>query len=129
MPQKKIIQPNIQINWSNIEFVEKFVFLGITINNKLNWNSHIIKVTNIPIINHAFEQLNIRHSVVQTVSICQTMQLIKYAHTTETDSALTSKTTSFLLMKLHVKSRIVMYVNSRPSPHTRLFYLFIYLLH
>ena len=46
MPQKKIIQPNIQINGSNIEFVEKFVFLGITINNKLNWNSHINKITN-----------------------------------------------------------------------------------
>ena len=41
MPQKKIIQPNIQINGSNIEFVENVMFLGITINNKLNWNSHI----------------------------------------------------------------------------------------
>ncbi len=40
MPQKKIIQPNIQINGSNIEFVENVMFLGITINNKLNWNSH-----------------------------------------------------------------------------------------
>ena len=46
MPQKTIIQPNIQINGSNIEFVDNFVFLGITINNKLNWNSHINKVTN-----------------------------------------------------------------------------------
>ena len=48
MPQKKIIQPNIQINGSNIEFVENFIFLGrpITINNRLNWNSHINKVTN-----------------------------------------------------------------------------------
>ena len=46
MPQKKIIQPNIQINGSNIKFVENFMFLGITINNKLNWNSHINKVTN-----------------------------------------------------------------------------------
>ena len=46
MPRKKIIQPNIQINGSNIEFVENFMFLGITINNKLNWNSHINKVTN-----------------------------------------------------------------------------------
>ena len=42
MPQKKIIQPNIQINGSNIEFVDNFVFLGITINNKLNWNSLFI---------------------------------------------------------------------------------------
>ena len=46
MPQKKIIHPIIQINGSNIEFVDNFVFLGITINNKLNWNSHINKVTN-----------------------------------------------------------------------------------
>ena len=46
MPQKKIIQPNIQINGSNIKFVGNFMFLGITINNKLNWNSHINKVTN-----------------------------------------------------------------------------------
>ena len=46
MPQKKIIQPNIQINGSNIEFVDNCVFLGITINYKLNWNSHINKVTN-----------------------------------------------------------------------------------
>ena len=46
MPQKKIIHPNIQINGSNIEFVDNFVFLGITINNKLNWNSHINKLTN-----------------------------------------------------------------------------------
>ena len=46
MPQKNIIQPNIQINGSNIEFVDNFVFLGITINYKLNWNSHINKVTN-----------------------------------------------------------------------------------
>ena len=45
MPQKKIIQPNIQINGSNIEFVENLMFLGITINNKLNWSSHINKVT------------------------------------------------------------------------------------
>ena len=46
MPQKKIIQQNIQINGSNIELVENFMLLGITINNKLNWNSHINKVTN-----------------------------------------------------------------------------------
>ena len=46
MPQTKIIQPYIQINGSNTEFVENFMFRGITINNKLNWNSHINKVTN-----------------------------------------------------------------------------------
>ena len=46
MPQNKTIQPNIQINGSDIEFVENFVFLGITINDKLKWNSHINNVTN-----------------------------------------------------------------------------------
>ena len=46
MPQKEIIQPNIQINRFYFEFVDNFMFLGITINNKLNWNSHINKVTN-----------------------------------------------------------------------------------
>ena len=35
------------------------------------------------------------------------------------------KTTSFRHMKLHVKSQIVMYVNSRPSPHINLCNLFI----
>ena len=43
MAQKKIIQPDIQINGSNIEFVEDFLFLGISINNHQNWNSHISK--------------------------------------------------------------------------------------
>ena len=46
MAQKKMIQPDIQINGSNIEFVEDFIFLGISINNHLNRNSHINKVTN-----------------------------------------------------------------------------------
>ena len=35
------------------------------------------------------------------------------------------KTTSFRHMKLHVKLQIVMYVNSRPSPHINLRNLFI----
>ena len=35
------------------------------------------------------------------------------------------KTTSFRHMKLHVKSQIVMYVNSRPSTHIHLRNLFI----
>ena len=35
------------------------------------------------------------------------------------------KTTSFRHMKLHVKSQIVMYVNSRPSTHVHLRNLFI----
>ena len=39
------------------------------------------------------------------------------------------KTTSFRHMKLHVNSQIVMYVNNKPSLHTNLRDLFIYLLH
>ena len=45
MPQKRIIQPAIQIHETIIEFVDTFVFLGISINN-LNWNSHINNVVN-----------------------------------------------------------------------------------
>ena len=46
MPQKRIIQPAIQIHETIIEFVDTFVFLGISINNNLNWNSHINNVEN-----------------------------------------------------------------------------------
>ena len=40
---KKIINlvPNITINNIMIERVEDFNFLGITINEMLNWNTHI----------------------------------------------------------------------------------------
>ena len=69
MPQKKLIQPNI--NGSNIEFGENFRFLGITINNKLNWNSHMNEVTNkisttVGILNKTIRSF-LPSSVLQTI--------------------------------------------------------------
>ena len=46
MPQKIIIIPKLQINETVIEFVDNFVFLGITINKHLNWINHGTRVTN-----------------------------------------------------------------------------------
>ena len=41
MPQKKVQLPLLQIAESNIEYVDNFYFLGITINKYLYWASHI----------------------------------------------------------------------------------------
>ena len=41
MPQKKVQLPLLRIAESNIEYVDHFNFLGITINKHLNWASHI----------------------------------------------------------------------------------------
>ena len=41
MPQKKVQLPLLQIAESNIECVDNFNFLGITINKHLNWTSHV----------------------------------------------------------------------------------------
>ena len=46
MPQKKVEKPGLQINGTIIEYVNTFNFLGITINNHLNSDSHINKVAN-----------------------------------------------------------------------------------
>ena len=46
MPQKQIIPPNLKINDTTIEFVDNFVFLGVTINNHLNWSNHVDKTAN-----------------------------------------------------------------------------------
>ena len=46
MPQKIIIIPKLQLNETVIEFVDNFVFLGITINKHLNWINHGTHVTN-----------------------------------------------------------------------------------
>ena len=45
MPQKNILIPQLQLAGTNIEFVDNFNFLGITINKHLNWNSHIITLS------------------------------------------------------------------------------------
>ena len=41
MPQTRIQLPLLQIAGTNIEFVDNFNFLGLTINTHLNWTSHI----------------------------------------------------------------------------------------
>ena len=46
MPQKQIIPPNLKINDTTIEFVDNFVFLGVTINKHLNWSNHVDKTAN-----------------------------------------------------------------------------------
>ena len=45
MPQKKVRLPHLKIAGTNIEFVDNFNFLGITINKHLNWTSHIDNVS------------------------------------------------------------------------------------
>ena len=44
MPQKKLEKPVLLVNGTVIEYVNNFNFLGITLNNHLNWDSHINKV-------------------------------------------------------------------------------------
>ena len=46
MPQKQIIHPNLKMNDTKIEFVDNFVFLGVTLNKHLNWSNHIDKTAN-----------------------------------------------------------------------------------
>ena len=41
MPQKQIPNLRLKIAGSNIEFIDHFNFLGITINEQLNWTKHI----------------------------------------------------------------------------------------
>ena len=41
MPQKRIINLRLKIAGSNIEFIDNFNFLGITINKHLNWTKHM----------------------------------------------------------------------------------------
>ena len=45
-PQKKIRLPTLHIDGSELECVEEFNFLDITIDKYLNWKSHINKLTN-----------------------------------------------------------------------------------
>ena len=40
MPQKEIHHPQLKMAGSNIEFIDNFNFLGITINKHLNWAKH-----------------------------------------------------------------------------------------
>ena len=42
MPQKKFVVPRLKLADTEIEVVNQFNFLGITLDNHLNWNAHII---------------------------------------------------------------------------------------
>ena len=44
MPQKKIVYPRLIIANKEIESVEQFNFLGITLDHHLNWNAHVDKL-------------------------------------------------------------------------------------
>ena len=44
MPQKKVVIPRLKFADTEIESVDQFNFLGITLDNHLNWNAHIIKL-------------------------------------------------------------------------------------
>ena len=45
-PQRKINIPVLKINVTNIECVENFDLLGITLNQYMNWKTHISKLSN-----------------------------------------------------------------------------------
>ena len=44
MPQKKVVIPRLKLADNEIESVGQFNFLGITLDNHLNWNAHINKI-------------------------------------------------------------------------------------
>ena len=41
MPQKKVVIPRLKLADTEFESVDQFNFLGITLDNHLNWNAHI----------------------------------------------------------------------------------------
>ena len=45
-PRRKINIPVLKINDTNIECVENFDLLGITLNQHMNWKTHISKLSN-----------------------------------------------------------------------------------
>ena len=44
MPQKKVVIPRLKLADTEVESVDQFNFLGITLDTHLNWNAHIIKI-------------------------------------------------------------------------------------
>ena len=44
MPQKKVVIPRLNLADTEIESVDQFNFLGITLDNHLNWNAHTDKL-------------------------------------------------------------------------------------
>ena len=63
VPKKKVSLPILRINGTIVEFVDNFVFLGIKINNHLNWNNH---------------NTNVANKIVKTVGILNTLKI--YLH-------------------------------------------------
>ena len=45
-PRKKITIPSLEINNTKLECVNRFNFLGLEINAKLNWKDHVNKISN-----------------------------------------------------------------------------------
>ena len=104
------------INIQLPKYLECFVYqTNLDLHNHNTGRGHRL---HIPRINHAFAQLNIRHSVIQTVNSMPDNVIDKIrTHNLKRFQHLRQKTTSFRHMKLHVKSQIVIYVNDRPSLH------------
>ena len=44
MPQKKVVITRLKLADTEIESVDQFNFLGVTLHNHLNWNVHINKI-------------------------------------------------------------------------------------
>ena len=44
MPQTKVVIPRLKLADTELESVDQFNFLGITLYNHLNWNAHINKI-------------------------------------------------------------------------------------
>ena len=44
MPQKKVVIPRLKLSDTDIESVDQFNFLGITLDKHLNWNAHTNKL-------------------------------------------------------------------------------------
>ncbi len=44
MPQKKVVISLLRLADTEIESVDQFNFLGVTLDNHLNWNAHINKI-------------------------------------------------------------------------------------
>ena len=94
MPQKNVIPPNLQINETNIEFVDNFIFLGLSINKHLHWKNHVIHVSNkiartIGMINTLKKILPL--TILRTLYNCLVLPHLNYGilawgrHTTQLD--------------------------------------------
>ena len=46
VPQRKINVPSLEIEDIAITYVEQFFFLGITLDNHVNWNAHTNNISN-----------------------------------------------------------------------------------